>query len=113
MKVDSLIDITSVDQGLLLFDKIVKQIQQMELLVRTQHGINTLDLSNLLRFKLGIAADDGYKGFRISSQSSPNRLSAPAVGIIGNRAGVDHIDIRLAVEGHYLIAGFLEVTPDR
>ena len=61
----------------------------MEFLVLPQHIIHTVDMADLLRFKLGITSRDNKNSIRVLTTNTMNHLSVLMISRIGDRAGVD------------------------
>ena len=67
---------------------------QVQLLLGTQDEVDALDVNDLFRLELRVAAGDHHEGARMLVRQAANGLPAFLVGQLSHRAGVDHADIR-------------------
>ena len=66
------------------YEPIRQELDEVGLLVRAQHQVDTLNLANALWLQLGIAASDNDKGARILTNHAMNSLTTLVVGHISD-----------------------------
>ena len=94
------------------FFEISENIDQHKLLGRAQYGTHARNAGNFLGFELGIAAYDGHKSIGIVLEGLLYHFATLAVGVVGDGAGIDDVQVGSGFEGNFLKALFFKLTAD-
>ena len=93
------LDVTHVDLRVPALVEIVEEIDQPVLLLVANDQVHARNPRHGLRVGLRIAARDHEERVGIVPRDAANRLAIREVGAPGDRAGIDHVDLRALVPG--------------
>ena len=95
----------------LLCQKLVQKLRDPRLVIVADGQIDGGIGSDPLGIGLHIAAHRDDDRLGIALFGLVDHLAALSVGNVGDRTGVDHIDVRLFFKGHNTVAGFFHFLP--
>lgn len=94
----------------LIFGEVVQVLVKLKFFGGAEDEVYPLDLRDLFGLELGVATDDGDVGLGVALQGFAHPVAALFVRVLGNGAGVDHVDIGPLLEIYLLKSALADVA---